>query len=151
MWGSRGIAPNFLTSALDGGEWLASRRCRCTLGERAPGTHWIEDWVSPRVGLEAVENRKIVHCRESNPDRPTRSPRYSDWAIPTLKMLQQYNNKIQDSFNMSSADVHNDTLETQDSDSPLGMVGFGQKIPSSYVNTECIFDKYRMFSEDQKG
>jgi hypothetical protein len=27
-----------------------------------------------------MEKRKILHCRESNPDRPTE--RYTDWAIP---------------------------------------------------------------------
>jgi hypothetical protein len=31
----------FLTSALDGGEFSASRPGRFTPGERAPGTHWI--------------------------------------------------------------------------------------------------------------
>jgi hypothetical protein len=31
----------FLTSALAGGEWSASRPGRFTPGERAPGTHWI--------------------------------------------------------------------------------------------------------------
>jgi hypothetical protein len=30
--------------------------------------------VGPRVGLDDVEKRKIVHCRESNPGRPARSP-----------------------------------------------------------------------------
>jgi hypothetical protein len=38
---SGGIAPSFLTSALDGGKWSASRPDRLTPGERAPGTHWI--------------------------------------------------------------------------------------------------------------
>jgi hypothetical protein len=36
-----------LTSALDGGEWLASSPGRFTLRERAPGTHWIGGWVGP--------------------------------------------------------------------------------------------------------
>jgi hypothetical protein len=38
---SGGIAPPFLTSALDGGEWLASSSKRFTSWERDPGTHWI--------------------------------------------------------------------------------------------------------------
>jgi hypothetical protein len=37
----------FLTSALDGGQWSASRHCRFTLEERTPGTHWIGGWVGP--------------------------------------------------------------------------------------------------------
>jgi hypothetical protein len=43
-----------LTSALDGGEWSASRPHRFTCSERDAGTHWIGDWVSPRAGLDAV-------------------------------------------------------------------------------------------------
>jgi hypothetical protein len=27
----------------------------------------IGDWVGPRFGLDAVEKRKILHCRKSNP------------------------------------------------------------------------------------
>jgi hypothetical protein len=50
-------------------------------GERAPGSHWIGGWIGPRAGLDAVEKRKSLHCRESNPGRPAR--RYTDWAIPT--------------------------------------------------------------------
>jgi hypothetical protein len=42
--------------------------------ERAPGTHWIWGLVGPRAGLEAVEWRRVLHCRESNPRRPDRSP-----------------------------------------------------------------------------
>jgi hypothetical protein len=49
----------FLTSALVGGEWLASRPCRFTPLERAPGTHWIGDWVGFRVDMDDVEKRKI--------------------------------------------------------------------------------------------
>jgi hypothetical protein len=45
----------FLTSALAGGEWLASRLCRSTPWERAPGTHWIVGWVDPRAGLDDME------------------------------------------------------------------------------------------------
>jgi hypothetical protein len=31
---------------------------------RAPGTHWIGGHVCPAVGLDAVQKRKIVNCRE---------------------------------------------------------------------------------------
>jgi hypothetical protein len=55
IWGSGGITPLFLTSVLDGGEWSASHACRFTPGEIAPGTHWVEGWVGPRAGLDAME------------------------------------------------------------------------------------------------
>jgi hypothetical protein len=60
-WGSGGIAPRILTSALEGGEWSASRRGRFTPRKRAPGTHWIGGWVDTLV------KRKIPSpCRQSN-------------------------------------------------------------------------------------
>jgi hypothetical protein len=40
--GSGGIAPRILNLQ----------------GERAPGTHWIGDWVGPRAGLDAVAEKK---------------------------------------------------------------------------------------------
>jgi len=65
-----------LTSALDGGEWSASRPSRFILRVRAPGPHWIGDWMGPITGLDAVAKRKstiIVPCRGLNPCRPARS------------------------------------------------------------------------------
>jgi hypothetical protein len=54
----------FLTSALVGGEWSASRPCRFIPGERAPSTHWIGGWVGPRAGLDDLEKRKFLTLRE---------------------------------------------------------------------------------------
>jgi hypothetical protein len=77
-----------VTSALDGGEWSASRPGRFTPRERALGTHWIGGWVGPRAVLDAVVKRKIPSpCRESNPRTPIVQPvaqRYTDWAITAL-------------------------------------------------------------------
>jgi hypothetical protein len=71
-----------LTSALDGGEWSASHPGRFTPRERAPGTHWIGGWVSPRAVLDAVVKGKIPSPRrESNPRTLTVQPvaqRYTD-------------------------------------------------------------------------
>jgi hypothetical protein len=50
----------FLTSAVVGGEWSASRPGRFTPGERAPATHWKRGRVGPRTGLDDVERRKIL-------------------------------------------------------------------------------------------
>jgi hypothetical protein len=57
----------FLTSALVGGEWLASRLCRFTTGEKAPGTHWIGGWkgkaipVTGREGPLGCETSRLPH------------------------------------------------------------------------------------------
>jgi hypothetical protein len=61
-WGVE-VQLHALTSALDGGEWLASRPGRFTPRERAPGTHWIGGWVGPRAILDTVVKRKIPSPR----------------------------------------------------------------------------------------
>jgi hypothetical protein len=53
----------FLTSALVGGEWSASRLGRFTPEESAPGNHRIGGWVDPRAGLDDVEKRKFLNLR----------------------------------------------------------------------------------------
>jgi hypothetical protein len=55
----------FLTLALDGGEWSASRPCRFSAGERAPGTHWIGGWVDPKAGLDNMEKQKLLNSDPS--------------------------------------------------------------------------------------
>jgi hypothetical protein len=58
-WGVEVQLHAFLTLALNGGEWSASRPGRFTPRERAPGTHWIGGWVGPKAGLDAVLKRKL--------------------------------------------------------------------------------------------
>jgi hypothetical protein len=53
-WGVEVWLHEFLTSALDGGEWSASRPGRFIPRETAPGTHWNGGWVGPRAILDAV-------------------------------------------------------------------------------------------------
>jgi hypothetical protein len=70
----------FLTSALAGGEWSASRPGRFSGGERAPSTHWIGGWVDPRAGLDDVE--KILDPTGTRTPTP-RSSSPEPVAIPT--------------------------------------------------------------------
>jgi hypothetical protein len=69
------------TSALDEGEWSASRPDRFTPRETALGTHWIGGWVSLRTVMDAVAKRKIPSPRRESkpkkPDSPARSPALS--------------------------------------------------------------------------
>jgi len=53
-----GTTRRILNSALDGGELKASRPGRFTPGERIPGTHWIKNWMGPRISMDAVAKRK---------------------------------------------------------------------------------------------
>jgi hypothetical protein len=57
---SGGIDPLFLTSALGGDEWSASRSCRCISEEKTLSTHCIGAWVGPRADLDAVEYIQIL-------------------------------------------------------------------------------------------
>jgi hypothetical protein len=88
-WWVEAYLHSYLTSALDGGEWWASRPGRFSPRERAPGTYWIGGWVGPRAVLDAVVKRKIPSPhRESNPRIPIVQPvpqHYTDWAIAAQK------------------------------------------------------------------
>jgi hypothetical protein len=54
VWKSGGIAPSFLTSALDGSEWSASSHCRYIPEETAPSIHWIRGCVNHRTDLDIM-------------------------------------------------------------------------------------------------
>jgi hypothetical protein len=65
----------FLTSALEGGEWLSSGHSRFTPRNRAQDTHRIGGWVGPRAGLEAVEKEKVsAPAGNRNPEPRSSSP-----------------------------------------------------------------------------
>jgi hypothetical protein len=63
----------FLTLALDEGNWSASCHSHCTMGERACSTHWIGDWVGPRVGLDTVTKRNKYPAPTENQTLVTQS------------------------------------------------------------------------------
>jgi hypothetical protein len=63
------IAPSFLTSALDGGEWPASLSGRFTPKEITPGTHLMRRFVGSRI-----QEKNLAPCRDLNPGRPARNP-----------------------------------------------------------------------------
>jgi hypothetical protein len=62
---------SFTTSALDGGEWSASRPGSALPLGKASGTHCTGGWVGLRAGLD-TEARGNISCpfRGSNPGRP---------------------------------------------------------------------------------
>jgi hypothetical protein len=56
--GSGCIGPAFLTSALGGGDWLASRPCRFTPGGTASRTHCIGGEEGYRADVDVMERRE---------------------------------------------------------------------------------------------
>jgi hypothetical protein len=54
VWESGCLAPPFLASAVDGGEWSASRPSHFTPGKNAPGTHWLGGWRGSSAYLNAA-------------------------------------------------------------------------------------------------
>jgi hypothetical protein len=75
----------FLTSALVGGEWSASRPCRFTPGKE----NFIGGWVDPRTGLDDMEKWKFFTIPGLELSLPlvvqSVASRYTDWAIPAPK------------------------------------------------------------------
>jgi hypothetical protein len=78
----------FLTSALAGVEWSASRPGRFTLGKTAPDIHWIGGWVGPRAGLDDVERENFLPYRDSNSEiaDPTQVKRKT-LELPRMEQL----------------------------------------------------------------
>jgi hypothetical protein len=77
--GNGSMAPRFLTSAIDGGEWPSSCPGRFTPGERAPRYPLDRSWVGPRDGLGAGVQKNLLAPPEIE-SRPS-SPQPAD--IPT--------------------------------------------------------------------
>jgi hypothetical protein len=78
-----GIAPPFLTLALDASEWSASRPCRFTLGETVPCAYCIGRQVGSRAGMDFMKKRKSL-VSIVNSTHPPSSPASSLVAIQTM-------------------------------------------------------------------
>jgi hypothetical protein len=82
----------FLTSALVGGEWSASRPGRFTPGKIAQCTHWIGGWMGLRAGLDDVQKiLDLIGTRNFDPSavQPVTS-HYIDCAIPAPTHMYIY-------------------------------------------------------------
>jgi hypothetical protein len=55
-----GIAPLFLTLALDADDWSLSRSCCFNPGEGAPDTRWKEGFVSPQLVWKRCRTEKSL-------------------------------------------------------------------------------------------
>jgi hypothetical protein len=95
----------FLTSALDGGEWSASRPGLFTPRERASGTHWTGGWVGLRASLNAMVKRKKFPAPAGirTPDYPVRSSAVYHWAIPAPSLHDVVLNQARDTFSWHGA------------------------------------------------
>jgi hypothetical protein len=84
-WGNGGIAPPFLTSAPDGGQWSTSCHGRFNPGARTSGTHYIGGWVGPRAGSKLWRREKSLDLAPVA-RRYTGSPFVQDWTSPISRV-----------------------------------------------------------------
>jgi hypothetical protein len=74
VWASEGIAPTFSTSALDGGDWSASRPRRFSPQEKSPRLPLDRLLCGPQSQSgRCGEDKNLLHGWESNTGRPARS------------------------------------------------------------------------------
>jgi hypothetical protein len=84
--GNGGVASQFLSSALDGGEWPASCPSRLTPTGKSP------QYTYDRLGGPQSwpghheEEKNPYHCLESNPSRPVCSPSLFQLSYPNLSL-----------------------------------------------------------------
>jgi hypothetical protein len=76
------MAPTFVTTAVDEGDWRASRHYGFTTGDIALGTHCIGSWVDHRGGLDTGEEKNTPPCRLSN--RGCSAHSYTDRVNPIV-------------------------------------------------------------------
>jgi hypothetical protein len=83
---------SYLISALDGGEWSASRPGRALPREKDPGTHCTGGWVDPRDGLDPGDRRKIL-CPVGDRTAVVQPVvrHYTAWAIAVPQMSHYKN------------------------------------------------------------
>jgi len=76
QWGKGGGGGRAaLTIIIRTRSWVAARPGCFTAGQSVAGTHPIEGWVGPRVGLDILKNRQDTFPgRIRTPDRPACSP-----------------------------------------------------------------------------
>jgi hypothetical protein len=75
-WGERRyISYSYLTSALDLGEWSASRPGRALLPGKGPPVPIVQEagWAPEPVWTQGLEEKSSAPVGDSNPDRPGRS------------------------------------------------------------------------------
>jgi hypothetical protein len=82
MWGSGGIVPSFVTSALDGNEWSASSPGRFTPDKEPLISIVYEIQWAPQPIWELW--RKFFASWNSNPGRPTRNRSLYRLSYPDL-------------------------------------------------------------------
>jgi hypothetical protein len=124
--------------ALLGREWSALHPGRFNPGERAPGIHWIEGWVSPRAGLGNVEKRKFLTLPGLDSDPSVVQPiasRYPDYAIPVLLLLKY----------LEKSDIYGKCVSFFSTDFVVNTFIWGKYALSSYV-LHARRNAYRPFS-----
>jgi hypothetical protein len=84
-WGDRRYSPSsFLTAALDGGEWSASRPSRALPPEKGPPVHILQEagWAPEPVWTQRLQDKSSVPVGDRTPVVQSVVRHYTDWATP---------------------------------------------------------------------
>jgi hypothetical protein len=76
-WGERRYSSySFMTSALDGGEWSASRPGRVLPPGKGPPVPIVQEagWAPETVWTQRIEEKSFAPAGDRNPDRPVVQP-----------------------------------------------------------------------------
>jgi hypothetical protein len=91
-WGERRYSSySFWTSALDGGEWSASRPGRALASGKGPAVPIVQEsgWAPEPVWTQRLQEKFFQLCRGSNLYRPVVQPvarHYTDWVTRLTEM-----------------------------------------------------------------
>jgi hypothetical protein len=92
LWGEEYSSYTFSTTALDGGEWSASRPGRASAPGKGPSVPIVQEagWATEPVWTQRLEEKSFSLCRESKLDRPVVQPvarhctDWDTWLIVTM-------------------------------------------------------------------
>jgi hypothetical protein len=118
-----------------------------TPGERAPGTHWIGDWVDPRAGLDDVEKRKflILPGLELRPlGRPVRSQSLYRLRYPGSYLYQSTIHILSLEESTKSRSQWPRGLRHEPS-SPAQTLGSWVRIPLEAWMSACVYSVFVLF------
>jgi hypothetical protein len=142
MYGGVRVAPPFLISTLDGGEWSASRPGRFIHWDRASITYPFDrSWVEPRVSLDRMA-KSLLSLPGIEPGRPVHSPSLYRLRSPGLCLSKRCSDQNSASIcclhDHPISEVRVFTALTLPGDTYKSRSAALSSVPSSRLQVPCV-------------